>query len=292
MQKNYSFELNVPDDKLISLALEEDLSSICSDITTSTLFGENKKIGKARIISKSDQPITICGINVVRHILEKFNTPFDLQTAFQDSDELPAKATLMNLSSVFSTLLSAERTILNFLCHLCAIATLTKKFTDLIKHTNTKILDTRKTTPGFRHLEKYAVFCGGGTNHRMGLYDAILVKDTHIGMLGGIKEAIDKLPLLIGKNSTPVVIEVRNVSELTVVLEKGKQKISRILLDNMSPDLLRQCVEMCDGIFKTEASGNITLDNVVEVAQTGVNYASIGMLTYSAAHANLSMIAN
>jgi nicotinate-nucleotide pyrophosphorylase (carboxylating) len=182
----------------------------------------------------------------------------------------------------------AERTVLNFLQRLCAISTLTKEFVDRIADTPMRILDTRKTTPGMRHLEKYAVTCGGGVNHRLGLYDAIMIKNNHIDILGGMKKTIQKLPLQ-KPGDRPVIVEVRTLEELNLVLESAKEKINRILFDNVNLEDLRKGVKMCQGLFKTEASGGIHLENIRAIAQTGVDFASVGGITHSAGCIDLSM---
>src|SRR5262249_40224194 len=137
-------------------------------------------------------------------------------------------------------------------------------------------------------FEKYAVYCGGGVNHRMGLYDAIMVKDTHIDLLGGMSQALAHLPEL-STDSLPVIVEIRSVQELEVALKHGRNKIQRVLLDNLTLPVLQACVAMCAGIFSTEASGNIELETVADVAATGVEFASVGMLTYGAGNVDLSM---
>jgi nicotinate-nucleotide pyrophosphorylase (carboxylating) len=155
-----------------------------------------------------------------------------------------------------------------------------------VKDTSLKILDTRKTTPGLRYLEKYAVACGGGMNHRRGLYDVIMIKDNHIDLLGGIANTIAAL-----KNTAqlPVILEIRTREELIVALEKGRGKITRVLLDNMSVSQLTACVALNAGVFETEASGGIGLENIIAIAKTGVDYASVGALTHSAGSVDLSM---
>jgi nicotinate-nucleotide pyrophosphorylase (carboxylating) len=293
-----NWQLNQIDQKLLDLALQEDLcqdiyppSSTLNpqsftDITTDTLFPKNIN-RSVKITSKDKKPIVVCGLPVIDALLAKFNSKFAILTNFKDGDVLQPGETLLTINCDANTLLKTERTLLNFLRHLCAIATLTKKFVSLIKDTNTKILDTRKTSPGMRHLEKYAVHCGGGVNHRFGLYDAFMLKDTHIDLLGGMKNAIAKLP---DKNKLPVIVEIRNLAELEVVLQFGKNKIDRVLLDNMSTELLKVCVQKCQGIFQTEASGNITLATIEEIAKTGVDFASVGQLTYAAGQVDLSML--
>lgn len=276
------------DTPLFDIALEEDLGMPFCDITSSLLFADINKISSAKIISKHPTPITICGLPVVNQLIKKLDGSLEIQTAFSDSQILSPGETLLTLTGSPHTLLMLERTLLNFLQHLSAVSTLTAKFVDLIKHTHTQILDTRKTLPGFRRLEKYAVHCGGGVNHRMGLYDAIMIKDTHIDALGNIHTALSKLPENI-LEKFPVIVEIRSLQELETALNYAPHKISRVLLDNMSPDLLSQCVKLCKNTLPTEASGNINLNTVVGVAETGVDFVSIGQLTHSAGNVDLSM---
>jgi nicotinate-nucleotide pyrophosphorylase (carboxylating) len=230
--------------------------------------------------------IVLSGLPIVSAILKHTQSHCEMHTEYTEGDVIAPGAVLLSLSGPAKNLLMLERIILNFLQRLCAIATLTAKYVNKIKHTSLKILDTRKTSPGMRHLEKYAVFCGGGVNHRMGLYDAIMIKDTHIDLYSGM----DKVLEIINQTNThlPIIIEVRYLSELDVVLNKSK-KIYRVLLDNMTISQLKECVTKCRKKIATEASGNITLDNIEAIATTGVDFASIGAITHSAGVVDLSM---
>lgn len=281
-------KLNSIDQTLLNLALEEDLGNPWFDATSNVLFSNDTSIRRARIISKSSEPIIVCGIELARTLFNKLSPQCQIHSRCSDGDALLYGQTLLEITGNACALLAGERVVLNFLRHLCAIATLTAQYVDQIKHTRLKILDTRKTTPGMRHLEKYAVHCGGGVNHRLGLYDAIMIKDTHIDLLGGIQHALEYLPNR-DTNALPVIVEVRNRQELALVLRWGRDKVDRVLLDNMTPAALKNCVGDCIGIFETEASGNINRDTLVSIAETGVNYASIGQLTYGAGHVDLSM---
>lgn len=283
-----SWELNNIDLQIINLALTEDLGLPHQDITTQLLFSEVKKDSQANVISKHKDPIVICGLPLVKAVLAKLNHACQIQTLYHDGQTLNPGETLLTLTGPPQVLLMTERILLNFLQRLSAIATLTRKFVSTIKHTSTTLLDTRKTLPGFRHLEKYAVYCGGGVNHRMGLYDAVMIKDTHIDFLGGIVKALARLPDTI-LQQYPVIVEIRNEMELNFVLENGLHKISRVLLDNMSSDLMRQCVLKCKNLIATEASGNINFNNIAAVAECGVNFISIGQITHSAGNVDLSM---
>lgn len=280
------------DKTLLELALREDLGTPFHDITTQTLFADNNKTCQARIISKHPEPIVLCGLPVIKAVVEKLTSDYKIHAHYQDGQSIEPGQTLLTITAPAQYLLMAERTILNFLQRLCAVATLTHKFVQRVKHTQLKILDTRKTTPGFRHLEKYAVACGGGVNHRMGLYDAIMVKDTHVDALGGMEQAMTTLDSRVRGNDgphCPIIIEVRTIKELETVIKHGKNTVTRVLLDNMSPELMLKCVALCKGIFPTEASGNINLDNIKIIAETGVDFASIGKLTHSAGSVDLSM---
>lgn len=289
MQSKTAWQLNDIDNQLIDLALKEDLQFPYNDITTDTLFTGAPTLQSVQIICKHPSEVVIAGLPVVDAILKRLNADFTIITTLKDGDILHSGETLLQIQSDAASLLKAERTILNFLRHLCAIATLTRKFVDLVKNTQLKILDTRKTIPGMRHLEKYAVHCGSGVNHRMGLYDAFMIKDNHIDLIGGLHKVLDILPLQ-REHNLPVIVEVRNLAELQLVLKYGRDKVTRILFDNMQHKQLKQCVEQCQGVIATEASGNINLQNIIAVADTGVDYASIGMLTYAAGHVDLSMI--
>jgi nicotinate-nucleotide pyrophosphorylase len=341
------------EEKLLQLALQEDLGSPAQDVTTQLLFTDNTTTAQAKIRSKHAEPITLCGIPYVHQLFALLADSYAIHTTYQDGDRIFPGETLLTIDASAPTLLRAERTLLNVLRHLSAIATLTRKYVDRVQPTALKILDTRKTTPGLRSMEKYAVHCGGGVNHRFGLYDAILVKDTHVDMLGGMQKTLEILlhvdtknisispedavfasrseitkpgDFLRGKdfisplNSTgytarppntsrdflrdnastktqilkderylPVIIEVRSPEELEVVLQMAAHIVTRVLLDNMSLEVMAHCVARCQGLVETEASGNIRLETILGIAQTGVQYASVGELTYNAGHVDLSM---
>lgn len=282
-------KINLISDKLLDLALAEDLGTNWHDLTTDALFAKSSKIYQTKIISKNPEPITICGVEFIHHLFKKINPDCKIIPHYQDGQQLLPGETLLTLESDGCTLLKGERTALNFLRHLSAIATLTAQYVHKIKHTQLKLLDTRKTTPGMRYLEKYAVHCGGGVNHRMGLYDAYMVKDTHVDLIGGMKETLKRLPNQ-AIHHLPVIVEVRSLAELADVLDDGQQKVTRILFDNMGLGDIQQGVSACQGIYDTEASGNIDLDNITDIAQTGVQFASVGKITYAAGQVDLSML--
>ena len=276
------------DKTLLELALREDLGAPAVDVTTMTLFKQQDFTGRAKIYSKHARPITVCGLEVIETVYKHLNPDTQVEAYLADGEVLAPGEALCSITAPASTLLMGERLALNFLRHLSAIATLTANYVAKVAGSHTKILDTRKTTPGLRHLEKYAVQCGGGVNHRQGLYDAYMVKDTHVDLLGGMAAALDRLPTR-DQNSLPVIVEVRNTTELDTVLTLGADKITRVLLDNMNCQTLTTCVQACKNTVTTEASGNISLATIADIAATGVDFASIGRLTYDAGHVDLSM---
>lgn len=283
-----SFKPTSVDEDLLDLAFLEDLGSPALDITTSLLFTDSAPIMKARIMSKHPDPIIACGLPIVEALLQRFAPTCQIESAQPDGTLILPQTVLYTLTGPATSLLMLERIILNFLQHLCAIATLTFHYVAKIRHTQARVLDTRKTTPGFRHLEKYAVQCGGGVNHRMGLYDAVMIKDTHSDFLGGMTAALAKLPDDILQRC-PVIVEIQTPEELSIVLDQAAHKVSRVLFDNMPPELMSLCVERCKDRLPTEASGNIDLNNISNVAKTGVDFISVGKITHSAGSVDLSM---
>lgn len=284
------YTLTEADKTLINLALREDLGEPFQDVTTDQLFEEAEMPYTAEIRSKQSENIVVSGTAVVDYVLSQLGEDWECLISVKDGELLGPGETLLMLTGDAHILLKAERLILNYLRHLSAIATLTHKFVDKIENISTKVLDTRKTIPGLRALEKHAVKCGGGVNHRMGLYDELMVKDTHVDMLSSMKNVMEKLPEK-SVRLPKVVVEVRNKTELMDVLEFGQYKVHRVLLDNMALPELKACVTAAGTRLETEASGNINLENVRMIAQTGVNYVSIGALTHSAGQVDLSMVA-
>ncbi len=197
----------------------------------------------------------------------------------RDGDAVKANTTLATIEGAAIAILSGERVALNFLGHLSGIATLTAAYVAKVAHSSAKITDTRKTTPGLRALEKYAVRCGGGVNHRFGLDDAVLIKDNHIAVAGGVKPALEAARAAVG-HLVKVEIEVDGLDQLREVLASGKADV--VLLDNMDLKTLREAVALCRGKITTEASGGVTLETVAAIAETGVDVISSGALTHSA----------
>ena len=260
------------DRDLIKRALAEDLDG-GEDITSvATVSGTERVI--AEFVARRDG--VIAGLDMARAVLEEVGLK-DISVFVHDGDAVSAGKVLMSVRGDTRAILLAERTALNFLGHLGGIATLTNTWVKAVAGTSCKIRDTRKTTPGMRILEKYAVRMGGGTNHRMSLSDAALIKDNHIAAAGGVKEAFLRVRTQFPK--AEIEIEVDNLDQLAEVLPL---KPDLILLDNMNPALCRKAVEMVAGKCKLEASGGITLESAKEFAATGVDYLAIGALTHSA----------
>ena len=260
------------DRDLIKRALAEDLDG-GEDITSvATVSGSERVI--ADFVARRDG--VIAGLDMARAVLEEVGLK-DISVFAHDGDAVSAGKVLMSVRGDTRAILLAERTALNFLGHLGGIATLTNTWVKAVAGTSCKVRDTRKTTPGMRVLEKYAVRMGGGTNHRMSLSDAALIKDNHIAAAGGVQQAFSRVRAQFP--SAEIEIEVDNLEQLAEVLPL---KPDLILLDNMNPALCRKAVEVVAGQCKLEASGGITLESAREFAQTGVDYLAIGALTHSA----------
>lgn len=270
-------------DFLVKLALAEDVGP--GDITTRVIVPKGRR-AKAEIRAKENG--VIAGLNVAAEVFRHVDHRIKFIPRVRDGRKVKKGAVIAVLSGPARGILTGERVALNFLQHLSGIATLTHKFKTQISKVKTKvkILDTRKTIPGLRVLEKYAVKMGGGVNHRMGLYDAILIKDNHIKMAGGVKRAVEGVR---GRYGTKKVIEVE-AKNLAEVKREIEAKADRILLDNMSVKTLRRAVKLCKKArIKTEASGGVNLENVSAIAKTGVDYISIGALTHSARALDISL---
>ena len=275
-------EIDADTRELVARALLEDLGP--GDVTAEAVVPEDAQ-GRATITQK--EPGVVFGLDVAAEVFRQTGAG-ELEGRAEEGewrDEVPA--TVANVAGPARALLAAERTALNFLCHLSGVATLTTTFVGRVELTGAKVLDTRKTTPGLRALEKAAVAAGGGTNHRMGLYDAILIKENHAAIAGGVREAVRRARE--ARPELPVEVECRDLEEVGQGLEAGAD---RLLLDNMSPVELREAVAVARGSGDSpelEASGGIDLVNVREIAETGVDYLSVGALTHSAPALDLSM---
>ncbi len=243
--------------------------------------------GKARLIIK-DTGI-LAGVELAADIFNEVDANLKINLFLADGAEVNPKDIAFEVEGSVHSILMAERLVLNCMQRMSGIATATNEVVDILRGTNTRVLDTRKTTPGLRYLEKWAVRIGGGVNHRFGLYDMILIKDNHVDYAGGIANAIKSAQqYLIDTNKKLLIeIEVRNLEELEEVLQTGG--INRILLDNFRFEVLKQAVNMIEGRYITEASGGITVENVLDYAACGVDYVSMGSLTHSVKSLDMSL---
>ena len=272
------------DEELIRLALEEDIGD--GDFSSLSTISE-KKAGRAELLVKEEG--ILAGIEVADMVYRCVNPEIDLYVLMNDGALIKNGDVPFRVEGPAISLLAAERTVLNFLQRMSGIATQTRKYVDAIKGLHTVILDTRKTTPNMRRFEKYAVKIGGGENHRMGLYDMIMIKDNHIDISGGIRNAIKAANFYLKKNNKNlrIEIEVRNINELKQVLAEGN--VHRIMFDNFSPETLAEAVQLTGNIYETEASGGITLENVRKYAETGVDFISVGALTHHIKSLDMSL---
>jgi nicotinate-nucleotide pyrophosphorylase (carboxylating) len=264
----------------IEHALAEDIGE--GDLTTRAVVPEGAQ-ARARINQKA--PGVIAGVRVAQDVFQHVD-PELVFIAHCPEGKWREEGAVAEISGSAASILTAERVALNFLGRLSGVATLTARYVRAVEGTGARILDTRKTTPGLRELEKQAVRAGGGENHRRGLYDAILVKENHAALAGGVGEAARRANRAAGEG-VPVEVECRSSAEIEEALDAG---VGRILLDNMSLDELRAAVEMVAGRAELEASGGITLDRVRAVAETGVDFISVGALTHSARALDLSLL--
>ncbi len=269
---------------LIQWALAEDLGK-WGDITTRAIASQ-PAICRAEIIAKAAG--VVAGLEIAKSVFRYCSRKLTFVQPVNDGEWVEPMQPLLGISGPCDRLLTAERTALNFLGRLSGIATLTRRFVDAIQGTQARILDTRKTTPGWRVLEKYAVRCGGGFNHRMGLYDMILIKDNHIIAAGSITRAVNQCRRFLQRNHIKALIEVE-AKTLAEVEEATALGVDRIMLDNMPTTLMKQAVDWVHGRIPLEASGNVTLENVRQVAETGVDFISIGALTHSARNLDVSL---
>jgi nicotinate-nucleotide pyrophosphorylase (carboxylating) len=271
-------------DRFIINSLKEDVGD--GDHTSlATIPAET--IGKAKLLVK-DEGI-LAGVDLAGEIFHIVDERIRMNVFLTDGAKVKYGDIAFEVEGNAQSILTAERLVLNCMQHMSGIATRTREITDLLKGTNTKVLDTRKTTPGMRYLEKWAVRIGGGVNHRFGLYDMILIKDNHVDYAGGIREAIESTQNYLKEKNKKLAIEieVRNLEELEQVMQTGG--IDRILLDNFKPAQLCDALNMIEGRYITEASGGITVDNIREYAECGVDYISVGALTHSVKSLDLSL---
>jgi len=267
-------------DELIQLALKEDIGP--GDITTDNLVAPGTR-GRGTIVAKQD--LVVAGLLVAEKVFKALEPQIDFNALYADGDGIPAGSTVVRIDGTLGTLLKGERTALNFLQRLSGIATQAHAFVGEVAGTAVKLVDTRKTTPGWRVLEKYAVRVGGAHNHRMGLYDGVLIKDNHIAVSGGIANAVKKVRQQ-ASHLVKVEVEAATFEEVKEALAAGAEII---MLDNMDLGQIRQAVRLIDKKALVEASGNVTRGRLKELAQTGVDLISIGALTHSAVAVDLSM---
>ena len=295
-------------DKIVRKALAEDIGP--GDASTAATTSPDA-VARAHILSR--QTLVCAGLPLAKNVFCALDPEMEVRWLHTDGSFVEPGTKLVEMRGNAAAILTGERTALNFLSHLCGIATYSRRFVEQLAATKTRIRDTRKTTPGLRQLEKYAVKMGGGMNHRFGLYDGILLKENHIVMAGGIKAALDKAhtyvaprspaprtasaydaagldPEVVGPPPLEVAIEVRDEAELTEALRAGA---GAVLLDNMTPERAAECVKIARGMCRhcvIEISGGITLENAHAYAKAGADFLSSGMLTHSAPAANLSLL--
>ena len=266
--------------ELIKAALAEDIGP--ADVTTDATVPHDL-MGEAWIGTK--QEMVLAGISVAERVFKIVDPTIVFERFAMDGEQVPANRRIAAVRGSVRALLIAERVALNLLQRMSGIATLTRQYVEAVAGTGAKIVDTRKTTPGLRALEKYAVTAGGADNHRFGLFDGVLIKDNHIAAAGGIRAAIDGVRIS-AHHLMKIEVEASNLSEVEEALQAGADVI---MLDNMPVEAMMQAVAMAKGMALTEASGNVTLANVREVAATGVDLISVGALTHSAPAADISM---
>jgi len=271
----------------IKLALEEDVrdgdhsSLACISKTTTD---------KAKLVVKQDG--IICGIEIAKRVYALVDNTIVFTPLMQDGDRISRGDIVFRVEGPAIGILTAERTALNYMQRLSGIATTTNQYVEIIKGTNAKLLDTRKTTPSMRLFEKYAVKVGGGYNHRIGLFDMIMLKDNHIDFAGGIEQAIRKSRQYLRdiNKDLKIEIEVRSMDELEKVMSVGQ--VDRIMLDNFTPKLTLEALKLIGGKYETESSGGINEDTILSFAKTGVDYISVGSLTHQIKSLDLSLVAD
>lgn len=267
-------------DKIIDIAFEEDIAT--GDITTDSLIPQTAQ-ATATMTAKSEGVIS--GISVVERVFRRFQDDITFKVFFPDGSHVKKGDLIMTIAGSYPALLKGERTALNFFQRMSGIATETAKYVEALKGFDTKLLDTRKTAPGMRMTDKMAVHDGGGTNHRMGLYDMVMIKDNHIRMAGGITKAVEEVRAHIPAG-IKIEVETETLDQVREALSTG---CDIIMLDNMTTPVMAEAVKIIAGRAKTEASGNMTIPRLREVAATGVDFISVGALTHSVTALDISM---
>lgn len=267
--------------RLIRSALAEDIGA--GDVTTAAVLN-GEETGTAQAVAKSD--MILAGIDVFRQTFLLLDSDIFFPECLEDGREVRRGEILAECSGRLSSILTAERTALNFLQRMSGVATTTRRYVQAVAGTHARILDTRKTAPGLRILDKYAVRAGGGVNHRFALYDGVLIKDNHLTAAGGVGPAIERARGRI-PHTLKIEVEVKNLDEVRQALEAGADAL---LLDNMPLAALSEAVRLVGGRVPVEASGNVTLASVRQIAETGVDFISVGALTHSVAAADISLL--
>ena len=265
---------------IVDYALQEDIGN--GDITTNSLIPGDMQ-AKATMVTKASG--VIAGLAVAEYVFKTLSPDVLWKTFVNDGDKVAKGTLILEISGSYRALLTGERLALNFLQRMSGVATMTANYIAALEGYKTKILDTRKTVPGLRLLDKYAVRMGGGTNHRIGLYDMVLIKDNHIKVAGGITKAVEQIKRSVSKE-IQIEVETTSIEEVKEALLSGADII---MLDNMSNSTMAECVKIIGGRAKVEASGNMTIERLKEVAATGVDYISIGALTHSVIALDISM---
>ena len=266
--------------ELIDIALKEDIGS--GDITTDNLIDPSLK---GRGVMTAKEPLVIAGIHVVRQVFERLDPQIRLTAGFKDGDAVTAGTQVLKLSGQLRALLLGERTALNFLQRLSGIATHVRTYMEMLGNSSVRLVDTRKTTPAWRVLEKYAVRVGGALNHRMGLYDGVLIKDNHIAVAGSIENAVERVRSAVS-HLVKIEVEVSNLTEVRQALKAGADVI---MLDNMDTRQIKEAVALIGGNALIEVSGGVTRRNIPELADTGVDIISVGAFTHSSRSVDISM---
>ena len=268
----------------ITQTLAEDLGAGLMggghDVTSESVIPADARF--AGVMASRD-PITIAGLPIAAAFFRALDPAVDITQLVEDGTQVPANTELMRLSGKARAMLTAERSALNTVQHLSGVATLTRSYVDAMGGAKAKLLDTRKTIPGLRHLEKYAVRMGGGHNHRMGLWDAAMIKDNHVAVAGGIGQAVGAAR---AAGVAEVICEVDRLDQIEPAIAAGA---TRLLLDNMGPDMLREAVALVAGLVPCEASGGVRLDTIGAISASGVDYVSVGRLTQSAPAADIGL---
>ncbi len=269
---------------LIELAFAEDIGD--GDHTTLCSI-PSSETGSSKLLIKEEG--ILAGVEVAKEVFHKFDPELKIELFLEDGSRVKPGDEVFIVSGKIQSILQTERLVLNIMQRMSGIATVTDRYVKLLEGTNAKVLDTRKTTPGMRVLEKQAVKIGGGENHRIGLFDMILLKDNHVDFAGGISKAIERAQQYLEEKGKglKIEIEVRDLEELNEALDTGG--VDRIMLDNFTPELTREAVKIVDGRVELESSGGITIETIREYAETGVDYISVGALTHSVKSLDMSL---